>query len=85
MSRSTYSLTRARRALPRLVRRVEEGDVIAIARGHATVAYLLSSRHLERLAETIDLVANPRVRRAVAAHRAGRTKLFPVDVLDHHR
>jgi PHD/YefM family antitoxin component YafN of YafNO toxin-antitoxin module len=68
--------------LPSLVREAESGGLVAISRRDETVAYLLSRKHLEALVETMELLANPRARKAIAAHRAGRTKFFPLSVLD---
>ena len=53
MSRSTYSVTQAQSALPRLVREAEEGELVAITRRDETVAYLLSRDHLEAIVESL--------------------------------
>jgi len=82
MPNATYSVTEAQIALPRLLREVQSGDVVAIARRDEVVAYLLSRRHLEAIVETMELLANPRARKAIAAHRAGRTKFFPLSAID---
>ena len=82
MPRTTYSVTQAQSALPRLLREVESGELVGIARRDETVAYLLSRQHLEAIVETMELLANPRARRAIAEHRAGRTKLFPLTAID---
>ena len=59
MPRTTYSVTQAQRALPRLLREVESGELVGIARRDETVAYLLSRQHLEAIVETMELLANP--------------------------
>jgi len=68
--------------LPRLVREAEEGAFIGIARRDETVAYLLSKDHLEAIVETMELLANPKARKAIADHRAGRTRFHPLDSID---
>lgn len=75
-------MTEAQSALPRLVREAESGSLVAIARRDETVAYLLSRGHLEAIVETLELVANPKARRAIEEHRAGRTRFLPLSVLD---
>ncbi len=75
-------MTQAQSALPRLVREAEGGAVVGIARRDETVAYLLSRDHLEAIVETMELLANPKARNAIEAHRAGRTRLLPLSALD---
>jgi prevent-host-death family protein len=82
MARSTYSVTEAQSALPRLLREAESGELVGISRRDETVAYLLSRQHLEAIVETMELLANPRARKAIADHRAGRTKLFALSAID---
>jgi len=82
MPRSTYSVTQAQSALPRLLREAESGELIGIARHDETVAYLLSRDHLEAIVETMELLANPRARKAIDDHRAGRTRFFPMSAID---
>jgi len=82
MARSTYSVTRAQSQLPRLVRRAESGALVGIARRDEKVAYLLSREYLEAIVETMEVLANPAAQKAIAAHRAGRTRFVPLSALD---
>jgi PHD/YefM family antitoxin component YafN of YafNO toxin-antitoxin module len=75
-------VTQARRALPRLLREAEAGALVGIARRDETVAYLVSRDHLEAIVETLELLANPKARRAIDERRAGRTRFLPVIALD---
>jgi PHD/YefM family antitoxin component YafN of YafNO toxin-antitoxin module len=75
-------VSQAQSALPRLVREAEDGLLVGIARRDETVAYLVSRDHFEAIVETMELLANPGARRAIEAHRAGRTKLVPLSALD---
>jgi prevent-host-death family protein len=81
MSRSTYSVTEAQSALPRLVREAEQGRVVAIARRDETVAYLVSRDDLEGIVETMELLGNPKARQAIEAHRAGRIRFVGLSAL----
>jgi PHD/YefM family antitoxin component YafN of YafNO toxin-antitoxin module len=85
MAKSTYSVTEAQSALPRLVREAEGGDLVGISRRDQTVAYLVSRQHFEAIVETMELLANPRARSAIASHRAGRTRFFPLSALDRKK
>jgi PHD/YefM family antitoxin component YafN of YafNO toxin-antitoxin module len=55
---------------------------VSISRHDETVAYLLSRDHLEAIVETMELLANPRARKAIADHRRGRLKQFPLSTID---
>ena len=55
---------------------------MGIARHDETVAYLLSRDHLEAIVETMELLANPKARKAIDDHRSGRTRFVPLTALD---
>ncbi len=78
----TYSVTRAQSSLPRLVRDAESGALVGITRHDETVAYLISRDQLDAIVETMELLANPRARKAITAHRRGRTRFFPLSTID---
>ena len=82
MARSTYSVTRAQSQLPQLLRQAERGVLVGIARRDETVAYLLSRDYLEAICETMEILANPEAQKAIADHRAGRTRFLPLSALD---
>jgi prevent-host-death family protein len=82
MAKSTYSVTQAQSTLPRLVREAESGELVGITRRDETVAYLVSREHLEAIVETMELLANPRARKAIADHRAGRTRFLPLSAIN---
>jgi prevent-host-death family protein len=79
---STYSVTEAQTQLPRLIRQAEKGEPVRIRRRNETVAYLVSRERMEAIVETIELLADPAAMKAIAAHRAGKTKLVPLSTLD---
>lgn len=82
MPRSTYSVTQAQSQLPQLLRQVESGALVGIARRDETVAYLLSRDYLEAIVETMEVLANPDAQKAIANHRTGRTRFVPLSALD---
>jgi PHD/YefM family antitoxin component YafN of YafNO toxin-antitoxin module len=75
-------VSRAQSELPRLLREAESGALVGIARRDETVAYLLSRERLEGIVETLEMLANPRARRAIDEHRSGRTRFTPLSALD---
>jgi antitoxin YefM len=74
-------VTEAQTQLPRLIRQAEQGDAVRIRRRNDTVAYLVSRERMEAIVETMELLANPDAVRAIAAHRAGKTKFLPLSAL----
>lgn len=82
MAKGTYTVTAAQSQLPRLIREAEKGRPVAISRRDKTVAYLLSEERLGAIVETMELLANPAARKAIEAHRAGKTRFRPLSALD---
>ena len=78
---STYSVTEAQARLPALVKDAEE-NVVAITRHEKTVAYLLSAARMEAIAETLELMADPKAMIALRSAVAGGGKYYPLSVLD---
>lgn len=79
--RSTYSVSEAQAQLPALLKKAQ-GDLIAIAKRDKTVAYLVSAERMEAIAETLEIMADPKTMRAIARARRGQGKYYPVTVLD---
>ena len=79
---STYSVAEAQSQLPKLIKQAEEGTPVRIRRRERTVAILLSRERMEAIVETMEILANPAAARAIAEHRAGRTKMHPLSALD---
>ena len=78
---STYSVTQAQSQLPGLIKKAEEGEPVRIRRRDRTVALLVSRERMEAIVETMELLANPKAMKAIAEHRAGRTKFLPLSAL----
>lgn len=81
---STYSVSEAQTNLPRLLKDATHHS-IAIRRRDETVAYLVSRRRMEAIAETLELLANPEAMKVIRAHQAGRMKFFPLSSLGNAR
>lgn len=78
---STYSVTDAQAKLPALVRHAEK-NIVAITRRQKTVAYLLSAGRMEAIAETLEIMADPKAMAAIGAAKSGAGKYFPLSTLD---
>ena len=56
--------------------------MIAIAKRDKTVAYLVSAERMEAIAETLEMMADPKAMRAIGGARRGKGRYYPVTVLD---
>lgn len=79
---STYSVTQAQTNLPRLLKDAVEEGSIAITRREETVAYLVSRERMEAIAETLEILGDPKAMKAIRDFEAGKTKFQPLSVLD---
>ena len=80
--KTTYSITQAQSQFPGLVRESAHSGAVAITRHDETVAYVVSRDRLEAIMETMEILANPRARRALREYEAGRMRFRPVEALD---
>lgn len=78
---STYSITDAQARLPGLVRESIEAPV-RITRRNQTVAYLISKRNMDAIAETLEVLGNPKAMKAIREHREGKTAFVGLESLD---
>ena len=75
---STYSITKAQAKFPGLVREAQAAPVL-ITRHDETVAYVVSKRRMDAIAETLELLANPAAMKALRAARKGRARYAALD------
>ena len=78
---STYSVSEAQAKLPALLKKAQN-DLIAIAKRDKTVAYLVSAGRMEAIAETLEIMADPKAVKAISRARKGQGKYYPLTVLD---
>jgi prevent-host-death family protein len=80
---TTYSVTEAQAKFPAVVREAAEQPVI-ITRRDKVVGYLLSPERFEALLETMEILANPEAMKAIRDYESGKTKFYPLSVLDEN-
>ena len=78
---STYTVTQAQAGLPRLLKDAADQGSIAITRRDETVAYLVSREQMEAIAETLNLLADPKAMKAIRNYEEGRTRFLPLSAL----
>ena len=71
--RSTYSVSEAQAQQPALLKKAQD-DLLSIAKSDKTVAYLLSAERMEAIAETLEIMADPKAMRAIGRARRGKEK-----------
>jgi antitoxin YefM len=80
--KNTYSVSEAQSQLPRLLKEAQAGGPISIRRHDETVAYIVSRERMDAIVETLEVLANKAAMKAIAEHRAGKTRFKDVSVLD---
>ncbi len=78
---STYSVTEAQSALPALLKKAHD-ELIVITRREKAVAYLVSADRMAAIAETLEIMANPKAMEAIRRARRGEGKYYPLSALD---
>ena len=79
--KTTYSITKAQANLPRIVRESVHG-LIGIKKRDETVAFVVSRERMESILETMEILANPKAMKALKDAREGKTKYYPLEILD---
>ncbi|MCD8483118.1 MAG: type II toxin-antitoxin system Phd/YefM family antitoxin [Verrucomicrobia bacterium] len=81
--KSTYSITQAQSKLPGLVREVSRtGGAYGIRVHDEVKAYLISRERMERITETLEILANPAAAGAIRDYQAGATRFSELDALN---
>lgn len=78
----TMEIAKAKRDLPGIVRGLKKSGSLAISNRGRTVAYLISRDRVEAMLETLEIMGNPKAMKAIRDYEAGKTKFYPVEVLD---
>lgn len=72
--KSTVSISEGQAAFPALIKAAEKGSVVTVTRHDEPVACVISHARMSAIAETLELLGNAEFTKALAAHRAGKTK-----------
>ena len=78
---STYSVTEAQAALPALLKKAH-GELIVITRHDKAVAYVVSAERMASIAETLEIMADPKAMDAIRRARRGKGEYLPLSALD---
>ena len=78
---ATYSITHAQSQLPGLVKDAQKKNLIPITRHDQTVAYLISKERMKAIAETLEILANPKAMKALRDYKKGKMKFSRLESL----
>ncbi|MBP7140935.1 MAG: type II toxin-antitoxin system Phd/YefM family antitoxin [Opitutaceae bacterium] len=77
--KSTVSISEGQNHFPSLIKAAETGRVVTVTRHDVPVACVMSYERMAAVAETLEVMANPAAARAIAKHRAGKTRFGHFD------
>lgn len=77
--KSTVSISEGQNSFPAVIKAAEKGSVVMVTRHDAPVAYVMGYERMAALAETLEFMANPAAVKAIAEHKAGKTKFGKLD------
>jgi PHD/YefM family antitoxin component YafN of YafNO toxin-antitoxin module len=77
----TMEIAKAKRDLPRIVRGLKKSGSLAISNRGRTVAYLISRDRVEAMLETLEIMGNPKARKAIRDYEAGKTRFRTAEAL----
>lgn len=79
---SSITISELQAQAPRCVRRAEKEGAVSIARHGRTVAFLVSRDRMEAIIETLEIMGNPDVMKAIREYERGEVKMKDVSCLD---
>jgi prevent-host-death family protein len=80
--KSTVSVSEGQNNFPALVKAAEGGRVVTVTRHESPVACVIGHDRMSAIVETLEILANPAAMRAIAEHKAGKTKFGALDEID---
>jgi len=77
----TYTIKTAQQRFSSVVQEAEDHTVTTTRQGRA-VAVMMSIDRMEAIAETMEILADPKAMSALRRHREGKSTYYPVSALD---
>lgn len=77
--RTTLTVTQAQAQFPKICR---SKKTAAITRNGEVVAFVVPRKRMADLLEQMEILANPEAMKAINRAKAGKTKDYPISVLD---
>jgi len=75
--KTTYTVTQAQAALPRLLKQAKT-DLVTVTRRDEPVAFLVSRERMEAFVETLEIMADPVAMKQVQDYERGKMKFHPL-------
>jgi prevent-host-death family protein len=77
----TYTIKEVQRNIAAVVRQAEGGSLATITRHAKPVAFVIGAERLAAIAETMEILANPKAMKAIRDAESGKGKWYSVDDL----
>lgn len=74
--KSAYTIKEAQKNLSAVVRHAERGSLATLTRHRKPVAYVIGAERLAAIAETMEILANPKAMKAIRDAESGKGKLY---------
>lgn len=79
--KSAYTIKEAQKNLSAVVRQAERGRLTTLTRHRKPVAHVISAERLAAIAETMEILADPKAMKAIRAAESGKGKTYPASAL----
>ncbi|MBI4622989.1 MAG: type II toxin-antitoxin system prevent-host-death family antitoxin [Verrucomicrobia bacterium] len=82
--KSAYTIKEAQKNLSAVVRYAERGGLATLTRHYQPVAHIISAERLAAIAETMEILADPKAMKAIRDAESGKVRKWysPEDLLD---
>jgi prevent-host-death family protein len=77
----TYTIKEVQRNIAAVVRQAESGSLATITRHAKPVAYIISAERLAAIAETMEILANPKAMKAIRDAESGKGRVYRAEDL----
>ena len=75
--KTTYTVTQAQAALPRLLKQAKT-DLVTVTRRDEPVAFIVSRERMEAFTESLEIMADPLAMRQITDYERGKMKFLPL-------
>ncbi len=76
---STVTISELQDQAPRVIKRAEKNGSVAVSRHGRTVAFVVSRERMEAILETLEIMADKQMMKAIRNYESGKVKLKAFD------
>ena len=79
--KSAYTIKEAQKNLSAVVRQAERGGLATLTRHGRPTVHIISAERLAAIAETMEILADPKAMQAIRDAESGKSKAYPATAL----